>query len=268
MTNPKIAFIGGGNMAEGIVRGMIGDDRFNARQVHVYDINPQRVEYLQKEYGIIGEVSMQNAVKNADIVIFAVRPQEAHTVGVQLKDFMPKNCIFVSICASVSIATLEQMLGRSSKIVRIMPNTLTQAHYGYSSLCRNANTTAEEAKTVIEIMEAIGRVMEIPEDMFDAFTAYSCAGPAYLLYIMRSMIDAGVHAGFSRQQARSITIENMIGTAIKLNQTDMHPYEILDTMTSPGGVGIEAIYTMEQEGIGGSIMRSFQEAARRVKELS
>lgn len=255
-------------MAEGIIRGVVKDERFDAKQIYVYDIIPQRVEWLQKEYGINGCTTTQAAAEQADIIVFAVRPQDAENVSKQVKSYLSDKCVFVSICAGVTIEKFANLLGRQRKIVRIMPNTLTEAHHGYSAVCLNENTSEEDAQPVIAMMEAIGQVMRIKEDAFNVFTAYSCTGPAYLLYIMTAMIDAGVRAGFARKDARAITIENMIGTAIKLEQSGMHPYQILDTMTSPGGVGIEAIYSMEQKGVSSALMYSVQEAARRSEELA
>ncbi|MBS5386008.1 MAG: pyrroline-5-carboxylate reductase [Clostridiales bacterium] len=264
----KIAFIGGGNMAEGIIRGMLKEASFLPEEIYVYDIISSRVEFLKQEYKIQGCVSIEEATKEADILVFAVRPQDAENVSVQVKSFLEEKSIFVSICAGVRIKSFEQWIGSDKKIIRVMPNTLTETQRGYTSLCMNGNVDREMAEPVFRMMEAIGRVMEIAEDMFDNFTAYSCTGPAYLLYLMNALIDAGVRTGFSRKDARAITIENMIGTAMKVEQIKKHPFEILDTMTSPGGVGIEGIYTMNEEGIYGKIMHSVEEAARRSKELA
>lgn len=264
----KIAFIGGGNMAEGIIRGMVEDVRFKPEEICVYDIIPDRVDFLAKSYGIQGAGTMESAADQADVLVFAVRPQDAKNVTLQVKSLMKETCIFVSICAGVKMESFAGWLGEERKIVRVMPNTLTQTRHGYSSICMNENTSRQEAQIVIDMMEAIGQVMEIKEEMFDDFTAYSCTGPAYLLYLMNALIDAGVRTGFSRKEARAITIENMIGTAMKVKQLGAHPFEILDTMTSPAGVGIEGIYTMQKEGIYGSVMHSVEAAARRSKDLA
>ena len=117
------------------------------------------------------------------------------------------------------------------------------------------------------MLEAIGQVMEINESAFDTFTAYSCTGPAYLLYLMGALTDAGVRSGFSRAQSRAMTIENMIGTAMKLEQTGLHPGVILDTMTSPAGVGIEAICTMKKHGVSGAVMDSVEQAVKKANSL-
>ena len=263
----KLAFIGGGNMAEGIIRGMVGSGAFQPEEISVFDIIPARVAFLADTYKIQPSSTTEAAAQDADVVVFAVRPQNAEETCEQVKPFLKQECVFVSICAGVKIESFEKWLGEDKKIVRVMPNTLTQTKHGYTAVCLNENTSKEDAAVVISMMEAIGQVMQISESMFDNFTAYSCAGPAYLLFLMNALIDAGVRTGFSRKDARAITIENMIGTAMKTDQMGAHPFEILDTMTSPGGVGIEGIYTMMQEGVYGGVMHSVEQAAEKSKGL-
>ncbi|MEG0541482.1 MAG: pyrroline-5-carboxylate reductase [Angelakisella sp.] len=267
MKNEKIVFIGGGNMAEGIIRGVVKDSSFDPKSIYVYDIIPERMLFLHNTYGVSTCDTLKDAALLADILVFAVRPQDAEAVSLQVAPFLKDNNIFVSICAGVSMDTFAGYLGNGAKIVRVMPNTLTEAHHGYSAVCLNKNTSNEEVKTVVSMLEAIGQVMEIQESYFDTFTAYSCAGPAYLLYIMSAMVDAGVRAGFSRKDARAMTIENMLGTAIKLEQTGLHPNVILDTMTSPAGVGIEGIYALNEKGVAGAIMHGVEEAIKRSNKL-
>lgn len=263
----QIAFIGGGNMAEGIIKGMTLDGQLKGKQIRVFDIIAERIRYLADTYGIEGCKTTQEAVKDADAIIFAVRPQDAEHVSAQLKGLMKKDSLFVSICAGVTIGSFEKWLGEDRKIARVMPNTLTETKHGFSAVCFNRYAEDTDKALLQLILNAIGQTVCIAEGMFDTFTAYSCAGPAYLLFLMNAMIDAGVRAGFSRKDSREMTIENFIGTARKTNMTGKHPFEILDTMTSPAGVGIEGIYTMQQEGVYGGVMHSIEEAVKKAGAL-
>ena len=263
----KIAFIGGGNMAEAIIRKMIKEDKFFPEQIYVYEILEERKRVLEEQYGVITCDNLEEALLESEFTIFAVRPQDAASVILQVKRYLEPSTIFISICAGITIDKFESWLHPTQKIVRVMPNTLTETGKGYSAICANNHILKDEVILVINIFECIGAVVEINEDMFDTFTAYSCAGPAYFLYMINAMIDAGVRAGFSRANARAMVIENILGTAIKLDQTGQHPLEIVDTMTSPGGVSIEAVYTMNQEGLYGSIMRSVEATVSHSKEL-
>lgn len=267
MSNLKYVFIGGGNMAEGIIRGMVADEHFDPKQIHVFDVATARVEFLSKEYGIVGETSMADAGKDAKVMFFCIQPYAAEAVAAQVKPHLPLDCVFVPVCANVTIATFEKVLGAEHKIVRIMPNTLTQTHHGVSAMCPNANVTAEDSENVVVALNAIGSTIAIQENMFNAFTAYSCTGPCYLYIVINAMIDAGVRAGFTRAESRQMTIENVLGSALKLEMSGLHPYQILDTMSCPAGTGIEAIYTMEKEGVYGSVMRAVEATCRHADEI-
>lgn len=263
----KITFIGGGNMAEVIIRSMIQDSQFSAKKIYVYEILDSRMDFLVKKYGINPCEDMKLAIENADIIIFSVRPQDAKNVSLQIKPYLSRSSIFVSICAGVTINSFSTWFNQEQKIVRVMPNTLTETQHGFSAICPNDNILKHEIEIVVKIFRTIGQITVIPENMFDRFTAYSCAGPAYLLFMINAMIDAGVRAGFSRQESREMIIENIIGTGLKMKQTGNHPFEIMDTMTSPGGVSIEGLYSMNKEGIYGSIMNSIEKAIQRAEEI-
>lgn len=261
----KYTFIGGGNMAEGIIRGMVQE--FQPQQIHVYDIAANRVDFLAKEYGVVGEHSLEDAGKGANVMFFCIQPYAAQEVARQVKPFLSKDCVFVPVCTGVTLATFEGVFGTDQKIIRIMPNTLTQTHHGVSAMCRNANVTEEDAQKVTAALNAIGSTVEIQENLFNAFTAYSCTGPCYLYVVINALIDAGVRAGFTRAEARQMTIENVLGSALKLEMSGLHPYQIMDTMSCPAGTGIEAIYTMEKEGVYGSVMHAVERTCIRANEI-
>lgn len=263
----KIGFIGGGMMAEGIIQGMIKNQNFKAEEIFVYDILGTRLDYLSEKYGIIACKDTESAVTNSDLIIFAVRPQDAEGVCGEIKPYLNKNTVFSTICAGVLTEKYSEWLGAEQKIVRVMPNTLTKTMHGYSAIYPNAVTKDSDLEILNQVLESIGQVIKIREDMFDAFTAYSCAGPAYILHFLSAMIDAGVRAGFSRKEARSLTLENLIGTSMKVTETNMHPLDVLDLMTSPAGVTIEAVYRMNKTGMYASVMDSVGVAVEKSKSL-
>ncbi len=264
----KIAFIGGGNMAEGLIQSMVKHAQYNPKQIYVYELIHKKLNALAEKYKINPCESVKDAVTEANIVILAVRPQDAENVSYKIKPYLSQSSIFVSICAGITINKIRLWLEKSQKVMRVMPNTLIGTSHGFSAICISENSLNDDVKQVRNIFQKIGPVMEIPENMFDVFTAYSCANPAFLLYIVNAFIDAGVRAGFSRDTSRSIIIENMIGTAIQLKENDNHPFEMIDTMTSPAGVSIEGLYSMSKEGIYGSIMSSIYEAIKQSERLS
>ena len=263
----KIGFIGGGNMAEGMIRGMVKNPYFQPEELYVYDILETRVSYLGQTYGLNPCNETKKAAENADLVIFAVRPQDAENVCKEVKPYLGENTVLATICAGVEIESYKKWLGESQKVVRVMPNTLTETQHGYSAICPSATVKEEDLEILNQVLESIGQVMKINENMFDAFTAYSCAGPAFILHFANAMIDAGVRAGFSRKDARALTLENLIGTSMKVSQTGKHPMEVLDLMTSPAGVTIEAVYQMNKTGMYARVMDSVGVAVEKSTSL-
>lgn len=267
MVNKKTVFIGGGNMAEGIIRGLINTETMAAENITVSEIVEARRSYLSEKYGVNVTDEPSNALKEAEVVIFAVRPQVAASVFAANKAYLNDSQLIGSIIASLPVADMEEMLGSDKHIVRIMPNVLIEARAGYSALKANANVTEEDKKTIEEMFNAIGSTMYITEDMFNAFTCFSDAGAAYFAYFLSGMIDAGVRAGFSRPQARAMAIDNMIGTAKQIDISGMHPMQLTDTMTSPAGVTIEATYTMDKLGLKGVVMDAVNAAIKHGEEM-
>lgn len=263
----KIGFIGGGMMAEGIIQGMVKNPYFKAEEIYVYDIVGARVDYLAETYGLNPCKDTKSSVENADLVIFAVRPQDASGVCAEVKPYLSSNTVLATICAGILVEDYAKWLGEEQKVVRIMPNTLTETKHGYSVIYPNAVTEEADLEILNQVLESIGKVMKIRQDMFDAFTAYSCAGPAYILHFLSAMIDAGVRAGFSRKDARALTLENLIGTSMKVSQTGKHPLDVLDLMTSPAGVTIEAVYRMNKTGMYASVMDSVGVAVEKSTSL-
>jgi len=267
MSSIKFAFVGGGNMAEGIIRGMLNNGGFVPEQICVYDISAQRLGYLGEEYGVRGARTMQDAVQDAEVVIFCIQPGLAASVGAEVAPHLSADAIFAPICAGVSIAAHEEAIGKNHKIIRIMPNTMTQTKHGVSAICRNEHATDADVAIVTEVCNAIGSTLEIKEEMFETFTAYGCTGPTFLYMIFHAMVQAGIRVGFPLNEARNMTIENMIGVAMKLQMTNLNPHAILDTMTCPCGTGAEAIYTLEHEGVIGGLMHAVERTCKHANEM-
>lgn len=263
-----ITFIGGGNMAEGIIAGMISQCEFSPEEIYVFDVIEDRMRYLEEQYGVRGCWSYEDILKETDYIIMAVHPQDVYEAGKKIRPFLKKGCMITSICAGIKFHVFEEIFGKEQKVILAMPNTLTTTRHGFSAFCPKESVTEEEARPMRKMFECIGKVMEIEEDGFDLFTAYSNTGPTYLLTLITALINAGVRSGYSRQQAREICIENMIGTGMKLEQTGLHPQVILGQMSSPAGVGIEAIANMEKNGLPSAVFEAVETALNKTRGLS
>jgi len=267
MLKSKIVFIGGGNMAEGIIRGIINTGTMEAGQITVCEIIKERREYLKKTYKIEAVGESFEAVGMADIIFLATRPQNAEESVIGFKDSLNGEQILVSICAGIDIERLQNWTGDKVKIAKVMPNVLIEARHGYSGVCVSDKITEKDKEVISELFSAIGQTMYIPENMFNEFTAYSCAGPAYVMYFLAGLIDAGVESGFSRMDATAIATENLIGSGMMIAETKKNPYQITDVMTSPAGVTIEGCHVLSSSGFQGIVMDAVRAAVKRANEF-
>jgi len=267
MLNNKITFIGGGNMAEGIIRGIVSNEIFDPKDITVFDILNERKEYLKNTYGVKDAEDTSSAVKGADIVLIAVRPQDIVKVAQNIKNDLSESTIIISICAGIKMEKLENIFGSQHKFVRVMPNTMIDVKHGYSAASINERIENSDKEIIEILLSALGQAMFIDESLFNAFTAYSCAGPAYIMYFIAALVDSGVQSGFSRKDAVSIALENLIASALTIQETGKHPYEITDKMTSPAGITIEGLHVLSQSGFHGTVMSSVKQALKRTNEL-
>lgn len=268
MMQEKIAFIGGGNMAEGIIKAMLEDKTIAADNISVYDVVPARLDYLSKEYKINVIADLDAAIKEHGVLFVAVRPQDTECVFDQIKDNGGADALVVSICAGITLDTMSKAINENGRMARVMPNVLVEAKHGYTAICASEAVSDADKETLESMFGALGQTMFIAESQFDAFTAFSCAGPAYILHCISGMIDAGVHAGFSRPDARRMVLENFIGSAKVLELTGEHPFERVDKMTSPAGVTIEGVSVLNKSGLTGILMETVAAAMRRTEELA
>ncbi len=263
----KILFCGGGNMAEGVIRSIITSEVAKPADITVSELNPDRCAYLKETYGVEALVDASSAMENADIAIIAVLPKIVPVVAKSLKAAAKKDALFISIAAGVKLDELGEMLGEDKKIVRVMPNTLNKVKNGHSAVALNENVTAEEKETVTLILNSLGQTMYLAENMFNEFTAYSCSGPMWLYQMADALIDAGVYSGFSRNDARSIVIKNMLGVAMVLDETGASPKDMVSAMCSPGGVTIEGYKSLIDCGFPSALMQSVKDAVAKANAI-
>jgi len=262
----KIVFCGGGNMAEGIVRGLIKNGTAPGN-ITVSELKTERCEYLTKKYGVTAVTDATGAINVADIVIIAVLPLHLPSVTTAIKNSIKSSTLVMSIAAGVTLATLESQLGSDKKIVRVMPNTLGLSGNGFSAVCLNEKVDQEEKIIVTEIVNALGKAMFLKENMFDTFTAFSCSGPLWLYKMADALTNAGVYNGFAREDAREMVLENMLGVAKILQMTGAAPATKVNEMCSPGGVTIEGFKSLQEEGFDAAVMTSVNAAVDKAKSL-
>lgn len=260
-----IHFIGGGQMVEAIIRAVLANKTVRKEEITVADISEQRNTYLSKNYQVSTSVEQSAALKQADIIVIGVRPQDdLASVGTLIREHSRKEAVVVSIVAGVTIEKLTNFIGEERAIARVIPNTLTDTGLGYSGVSLNEYAREEQ---VDHFLNGFGKVMYVEERLIDIFTGFGVAGPNYVYYFIESFADAGVLAGLPRQQAWEIALENVQGAVEMLRQTGKHPRQLLDINNSAGGVGINALHELNNSDFAAGLQRSVLKAVKRTTEL-
>ena len=256
----RLAFVGVGVMAEAMIAGLLARGLVAPSQVAGSHPRAHRREELTARYGIAAFESNRAAAEFArgaggaaqshgGIVILSVKPQKLVGVLRELKDSVAADALVVSIVAGARVETLAGELLHPS-VVRVMPNTPAQVGEGMTVWTATPQVTEEQAAQVRAMLGALGREMRVDEErQIDMATALSATGPTYVFLVMEALIDAGVHMGFSREVARELVIQTMLGSVIFARESHKHPAELRNMVTSPGGTSAEAIYQMEKGGL-------------------
>ena len=266
-SDPILGLIGAGNMAGAMVHGWVRADESMAGRLLVTDRGSGRAAALAERHGVRHVASNHDLVEQADVVVLCVKPIDVERVLREVSDLITPSKAIASVAAGVRTATLETILDVDAPVFRFMPNVGVQVGRGtlaYSS-GRFTHTAAEER--VLEAFRKLGEVVPLDERQFDAATALSGSGPAFLALIVEAFEDAGIVSGLSYAQARTLILSTITGTAGLLREEDV-PCSVLRRMvTSPGGTAAAGLAEMERQGTRASIIDGVSAAMRRAGEL-
>ncbi len=261
----NIAFLGAGAMGEALINGLLQSKLVVPEQIRVYDICPSRRGQLKQVYGLEIITEREELPAVADIVILAVKPQniEEALAGLQF----PKNLLFISIVAGLTLARLENILGEIA-LVRVMPNTPALVGEGISALAANNFVSQQDLKKALTIFTSVGRALVLPEEQLDAVTGLSGSGPAYIYLIIEAMADAGVRQGLPRAVAMQLAAQTVLGAAQMVMTTGEHPGVLKDKVTSPAGTTIAGLTILEERCVRGAMIRAVEAACLRAQSLN
>ncbi|TVR15301.1 MAG: pyrroline-5-carboxylate reductase [Phormidium sp. GEM2.Bin31] len=263
----SLAIIGGGMMAEAILSRLLAQQVYRPQAVSVGEPNPQRREYLAQTYQV--QVSDNNAsiAAEAQTLLLAIKPQIFAAVSGQLPPgTLSPQTLVISILAGTPLSKLEAAFP-GSPVVRVMPNTPATVGAGISALSPGQGVTEEGLAVARKLLGAVGEVVEVPERLMDAVTGLSGSGPGYVALMVEALSDGGVAAGLPRATAQQLAIATLRGTAQLLSETGLHPGELKDRVTSPGGTTIAGIAQLEAQGLRSALISAVQAAAERSKAL-
>ena len=263
----RVAFIGGGTMAEAMMRGLF--DKHLVPPSHVLVTGPRRERRadLAKRFGVKALASNAEAAADAHVVILSVKPQVLPTVLRDLKGRLGAGQLVISIVAGATMGSLRSGLDHTA-IVRAMPNTPAQIGMGVTAWTAASEVDREQRDRAKAILGALGEELEVDEEnLVDMATALSGTGPTYVFLLMEALVDAGVHLGFSRRVAEELVLRTVEGSAAFARQSGRHLAELRNMVTSPGGTSAAAIYELEKGMTRTVLIRAVYAAYRRTREL-
>ena len=272
LKNKKIGFIGGGNMAEAIIKGMLSSSLVKVSNVFVSEPNKSRQTFLSSEYKTKIVKDNFDLVKKSDVLIIAVKPQIIREVLNGIADQVDAQKLVISVAAGVPISQIEEALrvGKKKKlcVVRTMPNTPSVVQEGATAITAAKGVSKSDLKISHEIFQAVGQTVEVPEEQIDAVTGLSGSGPAYIFMIIEALSDAGVKMGLSRDVATELTVQTVLGSALLVRETGTSPGELKNRVTSPGGTTIAGLHALEKGSLRATLMNAVEKATLRSKELA
>jgi len=265
----KLGFIGAGNMASAILKGVLKTNLVKADNIYISDPDKQRLSHLKNETGINEMQSNIDVLKMSDIIVLAVKP---NIYSIVLKELSSQNNIenkiLVSIAPGISIEYIKSFFNTDIKVIRTMPNTPAQIGEGMTVLCYLPPVTEEEYNVVRSIFGSIGKVELIDEKYMNAAVAVNGSSPAYVYMMIEAMADAAVMRGIPRSTAYRLAAQSVAGAAKMVLETGKHPGELKDMVCSPGGTTIQAVYQLEKSGFRASLIEAMERCTEKANQMS
>lgn len=264
---PPIGFIGGGQMAEAIIRGLLVTNVIAPENITVVEPDSRRCDYLLQTYKVQCTEDIGLFCDRCELLVLAIKPQLAAIVLESYRPFVDGRHLVISIMAGVSLRSLAAAFEVPVRLIRVMPNTPSLVLAGASAYSANAQATAEDRNRATRLLSAVGTCIEVPEHLLDAVTGLSGSGPGYVFTFIEAMIDGGVLAGLPRPIAEQLVLQTVYGSAKLAMETGDHPAVLKGRVTSPGGTTITGIQVLEEGGMRGLVMGAVEAATERSKEL-
>src|SRR5215470_185975 len=262
----SIGFLGAGNMAEALIRGLLRGHA-DASRIAASGPRAERMAELTERYGIAASTDNGALVERSDILVLAVKPQIMRKVLDQVADRLRPEALVISIAAGIPIAAIEGRLRPGTRVVRTMPNTPALVDAGATAIAAGGHATAADLADARRIFDAVGVTVILDEYQLDAVTGLSGSGPAYIFLILEALADAGVKVGLSRRTSTLLAAQTVLGSAKLLLETNEHPGRLKDMVTSPGGTAITGLHTLEHGGVRTTLMDAVEAATKRSHEL-
>ena len=263
----KLAFIGGGTMAEAILRGVLDAQVATPTDVAIGEPRPERRQFLSSEFGVQAHQGNLDAAREADLLILAIKPQDLPVIFQELGERLRPEQAVLSIIAGAKMSTLSKGFSHES-IIRVMPNTPAQIGQGMSMWTCSPQVNEQQRDFTRSIVSTVGKEIYVDDEKYmDMATALSASGPAYVFMIIEALIDAGVYVGLPRDMARTMALQTVYGSTQMVMETGRHPADLKDMVVSPGGTTAEGLQVLERAGVPAAIVDAVNAAFQKSIKL-
>ena len=262
-----VGFIGGGNMAAALVKGLLHSEVVPPTHVTVSDVKAERLAQLKEQHGIRTTTDNLELVRTCDVVVLSVKPQVMDKVLSAIGESIRPEQLVVSVAAGVPVVAIEARLPAGTRVVRTMPNTPATVDAGATAISPGTHATEADLAVARALFEAVGRVVTLEESLLDAVTGLSGSGPAYVMLMIEALADGGVKVGLHRDTALLLAAQTVYGSAKLLLETGEHPGRLKDMVTSPGGTAIAGLHTLESGGLRRTLIDAVEAATNRAIQL-
>jgi pyrroline-5-carboxylate reductase len=264
----KLGFIGAGNMAGAMIRGLLDADIQRRSDLWVADTAGEQLRRIRRRHGVGAAADNRALVAGSRIVVLAVKPQVIDDVLKEIHPEVRRHHLFISIAAGVPLRRLEHGLGESARVVRVMPNTPALLGKGISVLVKGSRATARDLRVALRLFRAVGDALAVDDErLLDPVTGVSGSGPAYVYRFAEALIEAASAQGLESKVAGRLVFRTMEGAAAMLLESGMTPKELREMVSSPGGTTVAGLAALEQAGFTQSVARAVEAATGRSREL-
>ena len=264
----RIAILGTGQIGEALLTGLLSSGWRSADELSASTRREERAAELRERHGVAVSLSNTETAAGAGLVVVAVKPQDIEALLGEIGPTILPGQTVLSVAAAIPTAAIERHLDGGVPVVRAMPNTPSTVHEGIAGIFAGARAAEEHLVLAEEALRHLGAVVRVSEPYMDAVTAVSGSGPAYFALLAEAMIEAGILLGLSREISTQLVVQTMLGTAKQLRDLKMHPVELREMVTSPGGTTIAAIRELERAGVRAAFLNAIQAAMDRSRELA
>lgn len=262
-----VAFLGAGNMAGALIKGILASGVLAPEQVLVTDVRKPRLEELREKHGVRVVASNEEAARLADVIVLATKPQVFDRLLPEVKRGVRADSLVVSIAAGIPISAIEKLLPENTRVVRTMPNTPAIVDAGATAISAGTHATDADVTLARALFDSVGVTVVLDEYLLDAVTGLSGSGPAYMFLIIEALSDAGVKVGLHRDSAQLLAAQTVLGSAKLLLETGEHPGRLKDMVTSPGGTAIAGLSSLEAGGLRTTLINAVETATARARML-